>query len=135
MLDQKGLFEALCRSAERFTLRTGIEVSVEGEGLRERAAPNVEDALFRIGQEALNNVAKHAEASRVRIDLAETEERIRLEVHDNGHGFDPGTRGKPDGRSGYGLSTMAERAEAVGGRCWVQSRPDEGTQVMAEIPR
>jgi PAS domain S-box-containing protein len=135
ILDEKGLYEALCRFAEDFALRTGVGVSVQGRRLSERAPSSVEDALFRIGQEALNNVAKHAEAKQVTIELLERDEGIRLAVRDDGRGFDPEARAAPEGRDCYGLRTMAERAEAVGGRCWVESRPEEGTRVIAEIPR
>jgi signal transduction histidine kinase len=106
---------------------------VEGEETSPRLPPALEIALFRIVQEALNNILKHAAASRVTVRLSSTAEGIRLVVADDGIGFDPMTLQGPDGRKGWGLRTMQERAQAVGGQLRVESTPGQGTRVVIEI--
>jgi signal transduction histidine kinase len=94
----------------------------------------VEDALVRVTQEALTNVSKHAQASRVTVTLSEQEEMVRLVIADDGVGFDPAAAARADGETG-GLVTMTERAEAVGGCCRTDSQPGEGTRVVVEVSR
>jgi two-component system nitrate/nitrite sensor histidine kinase NarX len=87
----------------------------------------VQVALYRVCQEALNNIAKHAKASRVEIHLTQAEAVIELSIRDDGHGFDP-----TQTFSGhYGLKMMRERAEAVGADLSVTSRPGHGTELIA----
>jgi two-component system sensor histidine kinase UhpB len=95
----------------------------------------VEHTLFRITQEALTNVAKHAQASRVVIVVNSDAERVWLTISDNGVGFEVSERVKPAGRPSWGLITMVERAEAIGGHCHINSRPGHGTQVIVEARR
>jgi len=87
-------------------------------------------ALFRIAQEALNNTAKHASASKVTLGLEEAGGELVLSVADDGKGFDPAAA--PRGR--WGMTTMRERAEAAGGRLSVDSSPGSGTTVRATVP-
>lgn len=135
VLDDYGLFAALHWYAEQFAARTGIAVTVEGEEPDERLDPAVENALFRIAQEALNNVAKHAQASEAALALELEEQHLRLTVHDDGIGFDPLRPAGHRGDRGWGLFTMTERAEAVGGHCTIESCPGWGTQVTVEVKR
>jgi len=110
--------------ANAFTGRTNIpaEVTVVGQG----ALPaEVQVAIYRICQEALNNVAKHAGAARVEIALEHAGTAIELSIRDNGQGFDPGQTASGH----YGLSMMRERAEAVGADLSVRSQPGHGTEV------
>jgi len=108
-----------------FTGRTNVpaKLSVVGEGV---LPANVQVAIYRICQEALNNVAKHAEASAVDISLTHENNGIELSIRDNGLGFDPehSTSGH------YGMSMMQERAEAVGVLLSITSRPGQGTELM-----
>jgi signal transduction histidine kinase len=96
----------------------------------------IENTIFRITQESLFNVAKHAQAKVVRISLELDGEIVRLIVADDGIGYSPDQLAKPGEDHGWGLLIMAERAEAVGGRCWIEPRPSQqGTRVIVEIPR
>jgi two-component system sensor histidine kinase/response regulator len=133
VLDDYGLMAALQWYGEQFSRQAALAVVVEGEETSPRLPPALEIALFRIVQEALNNILKHAAASRVTVRLSSTAEGIRLVVADDGIGFDPMTLQGPDGRKGWGLRTMRERAQAVGGQLRVESTPGQGTRVVIEI--
>ena len=135
VLDDYGLMAALHWYAEQFTRRTGIAVAVEGEELVPRLAARVESALFRIAQEALTNVAKHAQATSVMVTLQVHDEILRLVVADDGIGFDSAHMTQLDGGHGWGLLTMTERAEAVSGHCRIESIPRQGAQVIVEVAR
>jgi signal transduction histidine kinase len=87
-------------------------------------------ALYRIAQEALHNAGRHARATRVRIVLSQDDAHIRLEVWDNGVGFDT----ESDHPGHFGLNTMRERANELGGSLEIESRPQAGTIVRAIIP-
>src|SRR3989454_1904742 len=133
LLDEYGLGAALGWYAEEFSRRTGIAVALrDGKDAAAGLRPEAAVALFRIAQEALNNVAKHAGARQVRIEVAGEVEEIVIRVADDGAGFDPAAaaRGKR-----WGMKTMRERAEAAGGRLEVDSAPGEGTVVRASVRR
>jgi signal transduction histidine kinase/predicted hydrocarbon binding protein len=135
VLDDYGLMAALRWYGTHVTSRTGIRVAVRGGELTPRLAAPVENALFRIAQEALTNVTKHAQATEVLMSVKADSETVRMVVTDDGIGFDPQRADEAGGRRGWGLLTMTERAEAVGGRCRVESQPQQGTQVIVEVPR
>jgi PAS domain S-box-containing protein len=132
LLDEYGLAAALGWHAEEFSRRTGIEVSVEdnareaAQGLRLEAAL----ALFRIAQEALNNVLKHARARTVNIEISTIENQVTLAVRDDGQGFDASSAR----RGRWGMTTMRERVEAAGGSLRLESAPGQGTRVLATVP-
>ena len=108
-----------------FTGRTNVpaRVTVVGQGV---LPANVQVAIYRICQEALNNILKHAKANQVEISLQHEENAIELRIRDNGHGFDP--EQTPSGH--YGLSIMRERAEGVGAQLSIVSRPGRGTELI-----
>ncbi len=133
-LDEFGLLAALGEHARRVARRNGFRLTIEGAEPEPPFAPTVAIALFRIVQEALNNCAKHARATAVHISLDATGDPIRLEVGDDGVGFDPALR-TARGTGGMGLLTMTERAESIGGRCIIVSAPGGGTRVQVSIPR
>jgi two-component system sensor histidine kinase UhpB len=139
MLDDYGLVATLHWYGDVFTSRTGIPVKVTCDGQPDAAFPRlpdrVERALFRIAQEALTNAARHARPTSVSITLASNGVATRLTIGDDGIGFDPRDRDPRDQAWNLGLLTMAERAEAVGGRCLVESGPEEGTRVIVEVQR
>jgi signal transduction histidine kinase len=109
--------------------RTPIELIVDGE---RRLALDVEQGLFRIAQEALNNALRHAGAGRIEIELGIEESRVLLVVRDDGSGFDPSS---PETRSRrLGLTSMRERAEALGGVLRIESSPGTGTTITVEAP-
>jgi NarL family two-component system sensor histidine kinase LiaS len=125
-LEGKGLAAALQEYGSRWSRQTGIEVGVtlRGEGI---APPAVEQALFRVAQEALANISRHAEAERVQIALACSEGSLVLEIADDGRGFDPALVHD----KGLGLRSMRERMEALDGELTVESTPGTGTRLMA----
>jgi len=135
MLDDHGLAAALDWHASKFSERTGIAVAVTGSEPAVRPAPQVEIALYRIAQEALNNVAKHARARHVEIALDHANGVCVMSVQDDGIGFDrvEATSDKP--KPGLGMVTMRERAQAVGGRFEVQALPGRGTRLTVRVPR
>src|ERR1700674_5575800 len=128
-LEREGLAGALKHHTEVLRARYGIEVeeSLAGEPVTSWES---KQALYRIAQEALHNAGRHARATQVRILLNQVDSEVRLEVQDNGVGFDsdnafPGH---------FGLNTMRERATDLGGRLDIESRPGAGTTVRATIP-
>jgi signal transduction histidine kinase len=129
VLDDFGLVAALENLTSSFTQQTGIQVDF-GAALGERRVPGeVETALYRIVQESLTNVVKHARARRVSISLTRMEGSVKAVIEDDGQGFDPAA---PDG--GHGLIGMRERLALLGGRLQVESGPDGGTTIAAEVP-
>ncbi|MBI3371626.1 MAG: CHASE domain-containing protein [Betaproteobacteria bacterium] len=132
LLDDYGLYKAIEWHARQFELRTGLPVSVHGDTLQPRPAPEVELAMFRIVQEALTNAAKHAAASQARIALTTGAGRVRLVIEDNGRGVLPvhGANDRP--HAGWGMAVMRERAEAVGGGMRVEC-PRKGTRIIVEV--
>ena len=132
MLDQYGLLSALKWYAQLFAKRTGIATPVIGQEPTPRLDREIEMALFRIMQEALTNVAKHARTRDASIALHQENGAVRLTVADNGAGFaSTGSDGRDLPRCG--IAGMRERARAVGGTLTVESSPGAGTRVMVEI--
>lgn len=130
MLSNHGLLEALRSHANQFAQRTGIAVEVTGPALA-RPTPEIEMALFRIAQAALNNVAQHARARSIVVRLEGGDGVVRLEVVDDGSGFDVAARSV----SGHwGLVAMRERAEAIDGSLRIESTPGHGTRIIVEAP-
>jgi len=134
MLDDYGLLPALQWYANEFSRRTGVQVTVVGDEGMERPAQASEIALFRIMQEALNNVVKHAHANRVQIMLEQTGTEFAMSVSDDGVGFDAGLIPVSKRRQGLGMVTMRERTQAVGGRFEIGAAADRGTRVVVRIP-
>jgi PAS domain S-box-containing protein len=133
-LDDFGLAAAVRLQVEKISSE-GSQVDYEEALGNERLPPEVETALFRVAQEALTNVHKHAPSARVRITLRRPNDAVRLQVRDWGPGFNPEkiTDGGGPGER-LGLSSMRERVALLGGHLEVHSRPGEGTEVVAEIP-
>ncbi|HZD11846.1 MAG TPA: GAF domain-containing sensor histidine kinase [Candidatus Binatia bacterium] len=136
VLDDLGLVAALHGQAQEFEERTGVAASLMVGGRRRRLQAEMEIVLFRIAQEALTNVAKHAAASKVLMRLEFEEERVQLVITDNGRGFDPREALQMAGtqRRAWGLLGMQERVTLVGGVCEIASRPGQGSTVRIVIP-
>jgi signal transduction histidine kinase len=130
MLDDRGLLSALQWYAKQFSQRTGIDVTVRGEEPAQRPGQEIEITLFRIAQEALNNVAKHAHAARVDVALEQLGSECVLSLSDDGVGFDPQALSGP----GRGMATMRERVQSVGGHLEIRATPDHGTHITAKLP-
>ncbi|HEY6240812.1 MAG TPA: PAS domain S-box protein [Burkholderiales bacterium] len=131
-LDDYGLPAALRSLATGFSRRTGIQVAFEGGSPGIDLPKPVDLAMFRIAQEALNNVAKHANAHRVEIAVRGVNGRATLSVRDDGVGFDPQRIETPRPDAGWGLLIMRERAEAVGARFSLKAGPNTGVQVLVD---
>jgi signal transduction histidine kinase len=134
MLDDYGLLPALQWYAEEFSKRTGIQVAVDGDEQMERPSQASEIALFRIVQEALNNVAKHAHATRVHITLARPDSQFVMTLTDDGAGLETEPVPGMKRRQGLGMVTMRERTQAVGGQFEIGPGPEGGTQVAVRVP-
>jgi signal transduction histidine kinase len=133
MLDQYGLTAALNWYCEQYQRRTNIELAVNDQYMKNIRSPaEVEIALFRIAQEALNNVAKHAQATHVDIELLEEKGDIMMVITDNGTGFDMKNQ-DANTQAHWGLTLMQERARAVNGKFLFRSVPDQGTQVVVRV--
>jgi signal transduction histidine kinase len=130
-LEEEGLATALRKHTAGFQAREGIAVELRIEGERRLPAP-VEEGIFRVAQEALNNVAKHARARHVAVHLEIGVADARLTVTDDGVGFDGAALGT--GRRTLGLTSMRERAALLGGTCAVESAPNRGTTVRFQVP-
>ena len=129
-LDDFGLAPALERLAEAFGEQSGITVDIQTNVEAQRLSPEVETALYRIVQEALTNVAKHAEATSVSIVVTRRENSVTAVIEDDGQGFGAGG-GTGDG---LGLVGMKERVGLLGGRLALESTEGAGTTVVAEVP-
>jgi two-component system, NarL family, sensor histidine kinase UhpB len=136
-LDDHGLVPALETQLKRFSARTGIEVRLGTEGDPNELPEVMQTAIYRVAQEALTNVARHAGATVVEVDLeAQHDGRAELRVRDDGAGFDAGAiprAGSEGPGAGLGLGGMAERARLVGGELDVRSAPGGGTSVTLRV--
>jgi signal transduction histidine kinase len=133
VLDDYGLVAAMQLYGKRCADQTGLHVKVRGSNTIPRLDPQCENALFRIVQEAVTNVVKHAHATEVNLTVRHFGSRIRLSIEDNGVGFDEvQLRSREDGH-GWGMATMRERALAVGATFRVRSSPGQGTHVFVEL--
>lgn len=134
-LDDLGLREATGALVQRMSDRSGIEITYTTTGWRDRIDPAVELVLYRVAQEALTNMWKHAHATKASLSLNRTEDAIELVVEDNGRGFDAGKDSPSDGKGlGLGLFGMQERVELVGGNLELLGDRNPGTLVRAKIP-
>lgn len=127
-LEDARLPDALGDLAQRWAEGTGVELLVDVTGDRVPLSPAIEVALFRVAQEALTNVAKHAKASRVGLTLSYLGDVVLLDVRDDGTGMGDGS-----GR-GFGLNSMRQRIRSIGGTVEIESTPGEGTAVSASVP-
>jgi two-component system sensor histidine kinase DegS len=133
-LDRLGLLPALKRLASDVATHSGVETSVKVLGTERRLPVEAELVLFRIAQEALRNVWKHAEATSAEVTVEFTKEKIWVIVSDNGRGFDI-LKMRDSVKSGkLGLAGMVERAKLLGGTLVVSSEPGKGTTLIAELP-
>jgi signal transduction histidine kinase len=132
-LRDQGLVAALQQHAQVVSRREGLAVALQVTG-DERMARGIEQPIYRIVQEALNNVVKHAQARNVTITIEFTVERVQVRIDDDGLGFDPAMTPAGDGRH-LGIMSMRERAAEIGGTMQIQSQIGSGTGVIVTIPR
>jgi signal transduction histidine kinase len=135
VLDQLGVAPALDAMVQRLADQDALDVDLQAdlayEGGRSegRLAPTLEVTLYRVVQEALNNVIKHAGTDHAEVRIAESGDEVELEVRDEGRGFDPSAA-----TEGFGLTGLRERVEQLGGTVEIASGPARGTVVHARIP-
>jgi signal transduction histidine kinase len=132
-LETDGLVVTLEKHLAIVARTYALEAELQVDGDEGVVGPDEQLELFRIVQEALTNVLRHAEATKVVVELGLRPDRVTLVVRDDGRGFDPATRGIRARR--LGLTSMHERADAIGGRFAIESAPGGGTAVRVEVLR
>jgi signal transduction histidine kinase len=134
LLDDLGLAAAVKNYLEGFTKRHGIRTELIHEQMAQRLAPELEVALYRIVQEALTNVAKHAHASVCRVYLQGLTTTVLVTIEDDGSGFDPAEVERLGHAQGLGLIGMRERVQQFGGTFRLETAPGQGTRLTIEVP-
>ena len=134
VLDELGLVTALRNQGQSFESASGVRCAVKTEPELE-LAPEMETVLYRVAQESLTNIGKHANASRVDISLGAVDGHVLLQIRDDGIGFDPGKARALVSEGHFGLVNMRERVEMVGGKLLVDSSPGNGTTIAVEMAR
>jgi ligand-binding sensor domain-containing protein/signal transduction histidine kinase len=123
---------ALAETAKRLVAGTAVQAQVQVSGTYRQLSRDIEDNLLRIGQEAMTNAIKHAQATQLRVELKFEPKQLCLSVRDDGCGFDCAAQSNKDGH--FGLLGMRERVAQLGGHLIVNSRLNEGTEIMVEVP-
>jgi signal transduction histidine kinase len=131
-LDQLGLIPALLELVDNYTRQTGVLVSFKHKNAENRFAPEVETTAYRIVQEALTNVARHAGVGGVTVRVWATPDLLSVQIEDRGRGFDP--EGVLATSRSSGVAGMRERVTLLDGQLTIDSRPGDGTQITAELP-
>jgi len=135
ILETQGLIPALKQYTDRLNVNESFQIRLVNRGYERQLNAEAEGVVFAIIEEAVGNAKKHAQATQLGINLLANDERVVVEVKDNGVGFDvESTQSNYDQRSSLGLINMDERAQLVGGHCTLQSKPGKGTTVRVEIP-
>jgi two-component system, NarL family, sensor histidine kinase UhpB len=134
VLDDYGLMAAIRWLSERISQRTGLTISVGGQDTKADLTSEAEITLFRIAQELLTNITKHAKATEVSIRLDSMDGKVRFVIADNGVGFDPMAFDQT-GESRWGLLNVRERTDAIDGLLTITSRPGQGTRIMIEVKK
>jgi signal transduction histidine kinase len=129
-LDDLGLSLAVRTMVEDAAARANLALDLSIADKLPSLSPDVEQCIYRVGQEAVTNVTRHAKARTLTVNLESTREKVTLTVHDDGVGFDVQKQQKANG---YGLKGMQERAQLAGGELTVTSKPDEGTTVKLVV--
>jgi signal transduction histidine kinase len=132
VLDEQGLEVALHNQVRAFEATSGVACAIS-TGLHSRLEPDLETVLYRVTQETLNNIGKHAGASRVTVSLAAENGSVHLRINDDGVGFDPVAAARLLSEGHFGLAGMRERVEMVGGNLSIDSAPGRGTSVAVEM--
>jgi len=132
VLDQLGLFPALLDLFENYTKQTGVRVSFKHKDVERRFAPEVETTAYRIVQEALTNVARHARVGGVTVRIWATQDLLSVQIEDGGRGFD--TESVPASSRSSGLAGMRERVMLLNGHLTIDSRPGKGAQITVDLP-
>lgn len=133
MLDDLGLMHALLWHLERYTAQTGVCVALAHTGIEgQRLTPEIETAAYRIVQEALTNVVRHAGVKSAKVNVSADAENLSVQISDSGRGFEP--QAALDAGKSSGLAGMRERAQLLGGTLIIDSVPESGTTLTALLP-
>ena len=130
ILDEEGIVAAIGHLVNEQTRLKAGNIEYRSKVKFDRLVPTLENAIYRIAQEALTNACKHSKSENVRVSLAQRAGRIRIEVQDWGVGFDSKTT--PENR--YGLEGIRQRARLLGGKCCIRSKSGQGTRITVELP-
>jgi signal transduction histidine kinase len=131
-LDQLGLIPALLSLFERYSQQTGVRIDFRHRDVEGRYSIAIETAAFRIVQEALTNVARHAQTPEAEVRVWATDDVVGVRIEDRGRGFDPNS--VLDSAKSSGLAGMQERAKLLGSQVVIESREGGGTVITAELP-
>lgn len=134
VLDDLGLIPALHAFMKNFMKETGIRVTLTAFSGVEKLSSEKRTALYRVAQEALTNVARHARANRAEVSIRKLQDIVHMQIKDNGQSFDADLISNTRNHGGLGLIGMRERVEMVGGTFSIESSPDNGTTIHAKIP-
>jgi PAS domain S-box-containing protein len=135
LLDDLGLLPTLQWYLDRYSQRSGIEVAVEFQGMESRLSDEIETTLYRVIQEALTNIARHAKAGRVHLSLERSAAAVTATIQDDGRGFDvEETQGSAASLGGMGLLGIQDRVSTLGGHVEIHSGRGQGTRIRIEIP-
>jgi len=129
-LDHLGLIAAINQFVDALNQSNKIKIRVEDSGLKERLPKDMEIIVYRIVQESLTNVIRHAQATRAIVKISAQNHTLRIEISDNGVGFDPALPSDP---SHLGLLGMRERVQMVNGHLSIESEPNQGTKIVVEV--
>jgi signal transduction histidine kinase len=133
LVDRLGLTKAIGELLEKIEDGTGLEIDEQLENIDDLFEKEAEISIYRIIQESLNNILKHAEATRARVSMTATERSVKIEISDNGRGFDAHSASEPSGRGGFGLLGMSERVRMLGGTMAIESAAGKGAQIKIEL--
>ena len=133
ILYEQGLYKSILWYIEQFKDRTNLIVNFEGEELSQKLSDNFKINIYRIFQEILQNIIKHASAKKVEIYLKENNDHLSLEVKDDGTGFEPEKIKQKENLNNFGIRGMRERINSLGGTLKINSSPGMGTQVNIKI--
>ena len=130
VLDEAGIVAAIAHLVKEERRQKGFKIEYTSHVEFEQLSPFLENAIYRIIQEGLNNARRHSGTEKVRVELVQQADRVRIEVRDWGIGFRPESIGK----SHFGVAGIRERARLLGGSCHIESAPGEGTRITVELP-
>ena len=133
LVDRLGLTKAIGELLEKIEDNSALEIVDELEDIDDLFEKEAEISIYRIIQESLNNILKHSEATKARVSIVETERSVKIEIADNGKGFDATSASETDKRGGFGLLGMSERVRMLGGTLAIESAVNKGAQIKIEL--
>jgi two-component system sensor histidine kinase DegS len=130
ILDEEGIVAAVGHLVHEHIRLKGPNIEYRSRVDFDRLDPTLENAIYRIAQEALTNACKHSKSERILVSLLQQEDRLRIEIRDWGVGFDPNAVPK----SHFGLEGIRQRARLLGGKCSIQSKVGKGARILVKLP-